>query len=218
MIKELSLKILDRLNAAGIQTQQIAFQEIIDRQVGALERPAVNISINQSAFTKVTLTKYKAALVVSLFLMIQNVAGEKQRRFAIYDLIEEIISTLILQDFGLALQDHLRPTAFNNVTDKQFSDTGYSIYQIDFYTSIIFTKQPSDEERDIGILRTIVSDYFLQDPTDDGVSDGQTIVTVANIFGGNAFTAYEEKIYGGRAKSSFRLGDIYGGKANSTYA
>ena len=218
MIKELSLKILDRLNLAGLQTKQIDFKGIIDRQIGALDRPAVNISINQSSFTKVTLNKYKAALVVSLFLLIQNVSGEKQRRFAIYDLIEAIIRTLILQDFGLDLQDKLRPTSFNNVTDKQFSDAGYSIYQIDFYTTFIFTRELSEDESDVGILRTIVSDYFLQDPTDDGVSDGQTIVTVANISGGNAFSSAVESIYGGRAKSSFRLPNIYGGKANSTYA
>lgn len=216
MIKELSLGILNKLNAAGLETQQISFQEIVDRQIGALERPAVNISINQSSFQKVTMTKYKAGLTVSLYIMIQNVGGEKERRFAIYDLIEAIISTLLLQDFGLCLQDPMRPQSFNNVSDKKFTDAGYSIYRINFFTSFIFVKEPSEEEQDIGILKSIVSDYFLQDPTDDGISDGQTIVSFVTVNGGNAYSKASEIIYGGRAQSKFEE-IIYGGKANTTF-
>ena len=213
MITDLSLKILDRLNAAGIQTNQIDFKEIVDRQVGALERPAVNISVNQSSFQKVTLTKYKAALTISLLLLIQDVGGERERRFKIYDLIEAIIGSLILQDFGLNLQDPIRPLAFNNVTDKMFSDAGYAIYQIDFYSSFIFEKEKAAED-DYGPLRTIVSDYFLPG---DGISDGQTIVTVSRLYGGHAWTTPVTLTFGGHANSQFNMIPIYGGKANSTY-
>ena len=218
MIKELSLEILNTLNAAGLDTQQISFQEIVDRQVGALERPAVNISVDQGTFQKVTMTSYKSMIVVSLYIMIQNVAGEKERRFTVYDLLEAIVSTLLLKDFGLSLQDHMRPQSFNNVTDKKFSDAGYSIYQINFLTSFIFTKEPSEEEQDIGILKTIVSDFFLQDPTDDGISDKQTIVTFITVNGGNAYTSDQtEIIYGGRARTNNYREIIYGGKANTTF-
>ena len=218
MIKELSLEILNTLNAAGLDTQQISFQEIVDRQVGALERPVINISIDQGTFQKVTMTSYKSMIVVSLYIMIQNVAGEKERRFTVYDLLEAIVSTLLLKDFGLSLQDHMRPQSFNNVTDKKFSDAGYSIYQINFLTSFIFTKEPSEEEQDIGILKTIVSDFFLQDPTDDGISDKQTIVTFITVNGGNAYTSDQtEIIYGGRARTNNYREIIYGGKANTTF-
>jgi hypothetical protein len=218
MITEISMKILDRLNSAGIQTKQIDFREMVGRQVGALDRPAVNIAVNQSTFTKVTMNKYKAALTISLFLMVQDVAGEKERRFKVYDLIDAIISTLILQDLGLNLQDHLRPLSFNNVTDKNFSDAGYSIYQINFFASYNFKKESPDVDGAVA-LRTIVSDYFLQDPTDDGVSDGQTIVILNGVWGGSPWDTVPTgtPIWGGHPNDPININDaLYGGKPNST--
>jgi len=219
MLADVSLKILDKLNAAGIQTNQIDFNEIVDRQVGALERPAVNISINHSTFQKVTMNKYKSVFIVSLYLLVQDVAGEKERRFKVYDLIEAIVNSLLLQDLGLDLQDHLRPQSYNNVTDKKFSDAGYAIYQLDFLASFNFRKETSDDEKDLGALRTIVSDYFLQDPKDDGVSDGQTIITLNLMWGGSPWDTLpvNEPIWGGSPADSVNINEpIYGGKPNST--
>jgi hypothetical protein len=130
-------------------------------------------------------------------------------------LIEAIIATLILQDFGLPLQDALRPLSYNNVTDKTFSDAGYIIYQIDFYASFIFVKEATDDE-DFGALRTIVSDFYLQSP-DDGVSDGQTIVSLSRLYGGTAWSTAVATTFGGHANSGFNYKPIYGGKASSTY-
>jgi hypothetical protein len=123
-----------------------------------------------------------------------------------------------LQDLGLNLQDHLRPLSFNNVTDKNFSDAGYSIYQINFLASYNFKKESPDDDEAVA-LRTIVSDYFLQDPVDDGVSDGQTIVILNGVWGGSPWDTKPSAtpIWGGHPNDPINIElPLYGGKPNST--
>lgn len=128
MIEKISENVLIKLRSEGLDTDDIDFNELVDRQVGALMRPKVNVSINTGTFQKVTLQTYKVNLLVSLFVIVQNVSGEKERRFAAYALINAIINILLLEKLGLPLQDPLTPAGFNNVTDKAFSDAGYSLY------------------------------------------------------------------------------------------
>ncbi|HUU89245.1 MAG TPA: hypothetical protein VMX17_16035 [Candidatus Glassbacteria bacterium] len=205
MLAEISEKILEFLEDAGIETRQIDYKEIVDRQVGSLQRPAVNISINTGTFEKVTLVSRKLNLVVSLFLIIQNLSSEKNRRFDAYRLIETISTALFLVNLDLELQDLLKPAGFSNVTDNTFAGAGYQLFKIDFTCSYIVTK----EEEDLGALRSLVNSYAL--------GSDQTILTSV-LNGGKAFSDGIDVIFGGRARTQrFAEDVIWGGNANSTY-
>ena len=212
MLKDICLEILNRLEYKGLQTSKISFDELVDKKVGALSRPAVNISINSSTFKKVTMQTYKAIPVISLFIMVQDLSNEESRRFQIYDLLEEIVNYLILQNLGLELQDDLLLQGWTNVTDEKYAGAGYQVYQINFTCSFNFTKE-SDED-DWGEFESIKTEYYLN-PNDDGVCDQEGLIDLAEIYGGTALILHsEDAMYGGRAGSTHYLSAIYGGKAN----
>ena len=215
MKTEISNRILVKLKNAGILVKNVDFQAIRDRKVGALSQPAANISINSGTFQKVTLTTYKQAVIVSIFIMVQELRGEYARRFMIYELITSLAKVLLLEKLGLPLQDSLKPVGFNDVTDEKYSDAGYLIYQLNMACSFNIHK---DEEEDIGELESIVNHYFLQDPTDDGVQDAEGLVELYSALGGNAYSIFRLPVlFGGHAGSKFEDVSIYGGKAGSTY-
>jgi hypothetical protein len=215
MIKELVNTIQVKLSEVGLDTRQVDFKELVDRTVGALQRPAVNISINSASFDQVTLNKYKAMMVISLYVLVQNLKGEKFSRENIYELLEGLTQALTCQKFDLDLQDAIRPSSWSNVTDKVFADAGYEIYQMNFMTSYIFTKSAAAEDGtdDLGVLERIVNKYFLQ--PDDGVEDAEGIVLLNQVAGGNAYTKSGTGLKAGRARTE-NEGSVYGGKAGST--
>lgn len=221
LIEEMEEEISNRIffwlrKKAGLKLSEISFNELVDRKVGALTQPVLNISINEGSFQKVTLTTYKKILIVSLFIMAQELRGEKARRLLTYQLITQIAMFLLLEDLELPLQDKLRPVSFANVTDDKFKDAGYLIYQLNMTCSYNIYKQT---EEDLGELESIMNYYYLQDPTDDGADDAQGLVELFGARGGNAFSIFRiPAIYGGRAGSDFdeELA-VYGGKAGSTY-
>lgn len=218
VIAEMSEKVcravLNELNASGVETKQLSFQQMRDRKIGALSRPAINISINSATFKKITLTTYKCVTGLTLYLMVSNLSlrYEEQGRFIILRLLEAIIDALFLKKLGLELQDPLLPLGFNNVTDEDYAGRGYQLYELKFSTSFNFEKDP--DVSDEGLLRTIVTQYFLQDPSDDGVYDTSGEISLVGVYGGNSVSTYRRlPIYGGHANSSFGTNEIYGGTA-----
>jgi hypothetical protein len=215
MGERVSNGILNKLKSAGLKVDQIDFNELVDRNTGALERPVVNISINAGAFQKVTLTTYKQSVIVSLFIMIQHLGSEESRRFMSYRLVSAIAKVLLLEKLGLPLQDSLKPMSFNNVTDAKYGAAKYLIYQLDLSCSFNIHK---DTEKDLGELETIVNHYFLQDPVDDGVQDIEGLVTILGIYGGDPFSTNSvlPGIYGGHPGSKLGGNPIYGGFPGSS--
>lgn len=210
----LSTAISEKLNSAGIETVQIDFEQLQIRQVGALSRPAINISINQATYQKVTMSSYKATLIVTLYLFVANLRKERDRRFMILDLLEAIVDALLLEKLGLPLQDPLTPQSFDNVTDLTSAGAGQQIYQLKFSCSHNFTKVP-DSEKDLGRLKKIVVDYFLH-PNDDGIKDASSEISLTGVDGGDAYSEYGRQVDGGSAGSKHK--DKYdGGDARSVY-
>lgn len=213
MLTEIVEAIHDTLQLAGVDTQQISYQEIIDRKVGALQRPAVNISINSCKFSPITFNTYKAELVVTLTVMVQNLIGESKARTVIYDLIHSIIESLYQVSMNLELQDSMLPIGFTNVTDSNYAGAGYQLYQIDFSCAYNYTLE---EEFDEGMLARIVNTYQLigQDP------QTPRTVELGSIWGGSAWVEPNPnlRVFGGTASNNyFNIQKIYGGAANSTY-
>lgn len=209
--------IKDKLIAGGLEFTEISFQELIDRQTGALARPVANISINQGNYVKVTAnTVYKQNTTVSLYIMVQNLSGEKEVRKGMYLLIHAIARVLLFEKLGLDLQDPLIPRVFNNVTDGGYAKAGYLVYQLDLTCSFNFTK---DAEKDEGAFTKIYNDYFLQDPVDDGVVDLQGIVLLNVIDGGYSGSTFTSNVVDGGYAGTWYMEEpeINGGKAGTTY-
>lgn len=218
MKEEISNRILFHLKKSGLQTDSIDFNELVDREVGAMERPAANISINSGDYKKVTLTTYKEKCIVSIFLLVQNLRGEYARRFGVYKFITQLVKFLLLEKLGLPLQDSFKPVSFQNVTDDKFMKAGYVIYQLNMSCSYNISKGDAEINEDYGELERIVNHYFLQDPSDDGTQDIEGLVELLGFRGGNAYSIYRHsEIYGGRAGTKFEDQSVYGGKAGSTY-
>lgn len=204
-----------KLVEGGLEIADISFQELRDRKTGALSRPVANISINQGVYSKVVMYTFKQNTTVSIFVMVQNLKGEKIVRNGMYLLIHAIARILLLEKLGLPLQDPLIPVNFNNVTDDEFAKAGYMIYQLNLTCSFNFVK---DTEKDLGAFTKIVNTYFLQDPSDDGIADASGIVLFSEIDGGHAGSLYVlPPIDGGFAGSKFEEPEINGGHAGSTY-
>jgi len=210
MMKEISEAILEYLQDAGINTRQIDYKEIVDRQVGSLQRPAVNISISRGNWEKVTMDKRKLNLTISLLLMVQNAKNEKKRRYDSYSIIEAISSALFIISMGLDLQDLIKPVSFQDVTDNKFADAGYQIYQVNFTCSYMYEQV----KEDFGLLRTIVNNYTM----DDEIK--LTTILTSGYWGGSASEhgRLEDAIFGGRANTEFRQDPIWGGNARTIHA
>lgn len=214
MGEKITQGIKDKLIAGGLDFDEIGFQQLVDAETGALQRPVANVSINQGSYEKVTMHTYKQNTIVSIYIMVQDLNGEKQARNAMYLLIHAIARVLLLEKLGLELQDPLKPTNFTNVTPEKYVKAGYVIYMLNLTCSFNFVK---DTEKDLGAFTKIVNTYFLQDPTDDGVGDQTGIVLFNEIDGGYAGSTFTTPEYdGGYAGSKFTE-DINGGHAGSTY-
>lgn len=220
ILNDISDKLLEVLSQSGMDIDGIDFQELVNREVGVLDRPKVSISINSGAFQKVTMNSVnKLTPIISLFIVVfdLNEDGEKERRFAINKLIIGIANLVLNQKFGLPLIAPFTPVNFVNVTDITYAKAGYALYQLDLRCSFQIDKS-EDLEDNQGELLKIVNNYFLNTPLDDGEVDMIGQVDFLSLFGGNAFSEYSlEPIFGGYAGTKYINDPIYGGKANSTY-
>ena len=161
---KLAQAILDKMAAGGIETMDLDWKKILSGQVGALRRPAISVAIDQGTYKKITMTTYKAFVLVTLFLMVSNVSvrGEQMARRQVIDLVDAIVNVLLLEKLGLPLQDPLIPTTFSNITPLDKANAGYQIYQLQFTCSYNFTKIPDEEGgANAALLKKIVLDYYL---------------------------------------------------------
>ncbi len=214
---KLSQAILDKMNAAGIETSDLDMKKLANQQVGALRRPAISIAIDNASYKKVTLTTYKTVLIVTLFLMVSNVGvkGEELNRKNILNLTEAIVDALLLEKLGLPLQDPLIPLSVTNLTGFPYSGAGYQVYELKFTCSHNFEHIP-DNEKDLGVLKKIVVDYFIH-PDDDGIKDASSEINLTGLDGGNAYSEYGKQVDGGSAGSGYNDDPYDGGDARSTY-
>jgi len=205
-------KVLERLKASDIDINDIDFQAILDKKNMPIKKPKVNISVDTGAFKKITMRKYKAKIIISLILVVFNLRGEKQRKTSNYDLIDAIIDDLFLEKLGLDLQDPIAPVAFSNITDEDFDNAGYSLYQLDFTCSYNFFKTAVTGDK--GELSSIVSRFFVDD-TDESI---ETYILLNQIYGGDAWSdEFVEVISGGYAGTTDFIETITGGDAFSKH-
>ena len=167
MISDICRAILDKLNTAGIDVRQIELRDLVNRTL-SLRGPAVNVAVDAATMTPLTVNSvYKVTLDISLILVLKNLKGEESARLESQDILDALIQAFTLTDLGLELQDPLVPTSFRNITDKEYADGGFQLYQLNLRCSYNVEKE-SDEE-DWGILTSILTKYYLQPRTETGM-------------------------------------------------
>lgn len=173
VMSDLHAAIIDSLKGQGLDVREIGAKDLIDGTIN-LTRPAVNITINEAGFSKVTLYTYKCKCVVSLILVINRLrggaTGEAQRKAAVYDLIESVAAYLTLQKLVPELENPLIPQGFRNITSQTFAKAGYQLYELRFWTSWT-TEMGNPDGADLGTLQNILAKYWL---TPDHPTTGPT--------------------------------------------
>lgn len=163
VMSDLHAAIIDSLKAQGLDVREIGAKDLIDGTIN-LTRPAVNISLNEASFSKVTLYTYKCKCVVSLILVVNRLrggpTGEAQRKKAVYDLIESVSSYLTLQRLVPELENPLIPLSFRNITTGTFAKAGYQLYELRFWAAWDVEMGKADGD-DLGTLQAIIAKYWL---------------------------------------------------------
>jgi hypothetical protein len=173
MMAEICASITDTLNKSGLDTRQIAVMDLISGKMN-LTRPAVNVTISEGDFQKVTIARnkprYKCTCDVSLLIVFQSLKtgleGEAIKREGIWKILEAIVVALQGQDMGLALENPLFPKSLKNVTTKEYAQAGFLLYNLMMWCSFLI--EPVDND-DRGILGSLLAKYYLQPRTYTGM-------------------------------------------------
>jgi hypothetical protein len=173
MIKSIVDKIAEKLKTGGLEISSVDFSELVNRTTGAISKPVANISVNSGKFKKITLTTFQNEIIVSIYLMVQELRGEGECREIAGLLIDGITQLLLMDDLDETLQEKLTPSTFTNVTDQKNSDAGYQIYKFDWYCSYNITATGKDED-DRGMLKGIFNKYYLDGLTQNLTRDVST--------------------------------------------
>lgn len=179
MMIELTEKILEALKENGLVVNEIGFKDLIDKTIN-LDRPAVNITINQGHAEKVTINTYKWIINVTLNIVFSHLmggpVGEARRKEGIYKLIEAISDYLTLNKFGLELENPLILDRFRNITSYGLAKAGYQLYELVFWCSFNVKYVP-EADKDQGALQSILSQYWF--PPDSTTIQGSNLIDVS---------------------------------------
>jgi hypothetical protein len=170
MITEIETKVVDAMNAAGLGIRDLD----VKGKGRGLNYPCAMVATEEGTFTRISNGKYKCSVDVYIIVAFKDAHSEKKRRHGIYPILLGIFQLLMLQNFGLAIDD-LVPRGFKNITDKDMVAKDIIAYQLGFATAFTVKMQkeePADELLRIGL------EYYLQDPVDDGEMDAQDLVTL----------------------------------------
>ena len=168
MIFEVTSSILDRLQKSGLDVRQVDFKDLIDKKIN-LTRPAVNITVNTGVFEKVTLTTYKNWLEVSLIVVFQHLKDEAHRKEGIYNILDAISASLVVQrPYGL-MENVLIPVSFRNITSQEYSVAGVQLYQLNFKTSVTYTFDNRLDDQ--GSLKSLILNYYLEPRNYTGIQN-----------------------------------------------
>jgi hypothetical protein len=183
MMIELTQAIHKQLKDYGLDVREFGYKDLIDKSIN-LVVPAVNVTINRATAEKTTMTAYKWVLYVSLLIVYKNVSGgwvgEATRKEGAYELIENVTKILLLNKFGLDLQNPLIPDGFRNITDKALEMAGYQLYEVNFWCSYNTTFEEI-QDRDEGIITSIYSKYFLEPPDSTSVVNTTVLMDSTSI-------------------------------------
>lgn len=143
----------------------------IDKIKQGLVHPAVFVSTESGAFTRVTGHTYRCKAGIFLVAVMKDFKDERARRRGIYPILMGIILLLAGKRLSLEITP-IAPVRFRNVTHEALRKLGLTAYEIELSTSFDVTVADEDDTTAFDMLHLGVS-YYLQDPADDGNPDAE---------------------------------------------
>lgn len=172
--------IIDRLKAFGLDQSKIREFDIgvYPDNVSGL---AVNVAAFGGSFRKITNNKFEHDVDIRILFAAKHLStkdNERHRREKFLPMIQDVFKALTLRTFGLYIKP-LQPTRLKYVTAEKNFQEGWIVYLLEFSTSYTLTAiLPEDEEADLGVTEKFFVDYFLQEPTDDGIKDASDEIVI----------------------------------------
>lgn len=165
LLSELTKRIAKSLKSQGLDVKDIGYKDLIDGQIN-FPIPACNIVITEAEGKLVNNVTYNWKTTVSMLLIVSFVGksekkGDFERMEICYNLIEKIQDYLILQDFGLDLQNRMIPKKFRNITSKKLAEAGFRLFNLEFWMSYNTDYFPP-EQMSTGPLTGIDLSYWLE--------------------------------------------------------
>jgi len=148
-------RVLDRIEAFRVGGVQQGSRQL-------LSDIAVAVAVLEGDFERVTDTRWRQDVTVSVLVKFKNLTSEEARRKGINPLVQAIVQLLLMQTLGLKIKP-LRPKRFRDVTTEEKIVAGVIEYLIEFTTS--FTIDALDEEQVTDLL--VVGLSYLLKPGDD---------------------------------------------------
>jgi hypothetical protein len=142
--------------------------------------PAIYASCQSGSFTKVTLTRVKCELSLSVLFIFENFEPEDKRRAGMNAIFEGAIFILQNNKLGLDILP-LKLVRFRDVTTEEEAAKGLLYYLLELST--VYELNVPDAEAAAELLKVGLN-YYLQDPVDDHIVDGADDVTLQGT-GGN---------------------------------
>ncbi len=163
MLTEIETQILQRLWDKGLPAD-----------TSGTTNPAVYCRVESGTFAKTAQGKLKLDALIYLSFVFNSTDTEDTRRNTVFPLLTGALNILALQDLGLTI-DPLLPVSFQNITSADDVTAGLLVYQLQFKTYFYIEKM--DDEAVTDLLK-VALDYYLQEPSDDGVKDAADEITL----------------------------------------
>ncbi len=113
---------------------------------------------------------------LGVYMEFKHVADEQRRYEGMNMIIEACVALLALSKLDLEIAP-LEPVSISEVTTAKHQEERKVAYVLKLKTRFD-TKSDAVNEEDAQALLTIGLEYFLQDPTDDGVADASDEITI----------------------------------------
>ena len=144
----------------------------VQRGIEGTPQPAVYVSVEEGAFTRVTDDVIRQTVTIYVDVVFSNLQSEAQRRKGVYPIMEGVLGCLFGQRLALEITP-LAPKSFRNTTTPELKKDGLIAYSLELNTSYHIRRIDDEAVED---LLTVGLTYYLQ--PDDEVADAEDTVIV----------------------------------------
>lgn len=174
MLVELEIAILEELAKVSPALKA----KIFDFKVDRLPRrqtflPTIFLSIEAAEFEDGPDESFYQDVFLFMLVVFTDLEGEATRRKGIYPFLQGVIGILASQKLELDI-DPISPVGLQNVTEEDDARNGEIKYQLKFQTRFKVDKAAEDPAP--ADLLTLAVEYFLQEPSDDGLVDAADVI------------------------------------------
>ena len=172
MLQDIEDAIINRLTLAGLNVFHWDEKPKLDEP--DMAQAVARILIRGGSFDRSSMTRIKCTCEIVVVVDVLAPAGAVLRDRATYDLLMGVVGQLWNKKLGLEITP-VKPTLFSRDFDGRKLDGSISTFAAVFETSFTVSEMADEADDD---WNTLDLQYFLQDPTDDGLVDGEDILDI----------------------------------------